>query len=401
MARQVLPIAGAIVGSFFGAPQIGFAIGSLIGNAVDPVQIQGPKIGDMAIQTSRDGVPRPIVFGIGAVAGNIIDRSEPRIVKKKERQGKGGGPETTSEHVYMSFAIRVCEGPVTSISRIWENEKLVYDPVSLPRDSTKFLEKVTFYLGDESQLPDPTLEALHGVGNTPAHRGTCYVVYNNKDLTDFGGAIPQYRFEVNGGDFGIGVDPYAANVISFLPMDSEYDEILLASWTNYGFTAFSSTGGPFGDSYGIFDDGHALNTIIGASASFAGAFTVDLFHNKGATTSDTILSFGNISLEINASGHLEYKCGAVTLTKTSYTSSVWRHIQLCRDASNTVYAFCDGVLVSTGVHSGIVGTNGTIDYGRVSGGGGYLTGKIAMARITAGICRNTANFTPPASGYHY
>lgn len=74
MARQVLPIVGAIVGAFFGAPQIGYAIGSIIGNAVDPEIIKGPKIGDAGIQTSAEGVSRPVVFGIAAVMGNVIAR---------------------------------------------------------------------------------------------------------------------------------------------------------------------------------------------------------------------------------------------------------------------------------------------------------------------------------------
>ena len=126
MARQALTIAGTIVGAAFGMPQLGFALGSMIGNAVDPVQIQGPKIGELQVQTSRDGVPRPIIFGVACVAGNIIDRSEPKIVKKKERQGKGG-PEVVTERVYQSFAIRICEGEIQGISRVWENEKLIYD----------------------------------------------------------------------------------------------------------------------------------------------------------------------------------------------------------------------------------------------------------------------------------
>lgn len=200
MARQALTIAGTIVGAAFGMPQLGFAIGSLVGNAVDPVKINGPKIGELQVQTSRDGVPRPIVFGVACVAGNIIDRSEPKIVKKKERQGKGG-PVTVTERVYMSYAIRICEGEAQSISRVWENEKLVYDarPGSeIPDDSAAFLQKATFYLGAEDQMPDPTFEAIHGVGNCPAYRGTAYIVFKDKDLTDFGGAIPQYRFEVNG-----------------------------------------------------------------------------------------------------------------------------------------------------------------------------------------------------------
>src|SRR5574343_21898 len=181
MARQILPIAGAIIGSAFGAPQLGFAIGSIIGNAVDPLKVMGPKVGDLQIQTSRDGVPRPIVYGVACVAGNIIDRTNPRIVKKNER-------------AYLSFAVRICEGPAAGISRVWEHEKLVYDVTpgsTIPNESAKFASKVTFYLGDETQMPDPTLEAFHGVGNTPAYRGTCYAVVKDKDVTDTGGAISQ------------------------------------------------------------------------------------------------------------------------------------------------------------------------------------------------------------------
>ena len=75
MARQVLPIVGAVIGAYFGGPQgaqIGYAIGSLVGNAVDPLVVDGPKIGDVAQQTSSEGVYRPIVFGTAQIAGNII-----------------------------------------------------------------------------------------------------------------------------------------------------------------------------------------------------------------------------------------------------------------------------------------------------------------------------------------
>ena len=226
MARQALTIAGTIVGAAFGMPQLGFAIGSLVGNAVDPVKINGPKIGELQVQTSRDGVPRPIVFGVACVAGNIIDRSEPKIVKKKERQGKGG-PTTVTERVYQSYAIRICEGEAQGISRIWENEKLIYDvrPGSaIAAESAELLTKVAIYLGDEAQMPDPTFEAIHGVGNCPAYRGTAYIVFKDKDLTDFGGAIPQYRFEVNGpiGTLTVGEVTHSKTLTGYGPASDIY-----------------------------------------------------------------------------------------------------------------------------------------------------------------------------------
>ena len=85
MARQILPIVGAALGSMVGMPQLGFMIGSMVGNAVDPVVMKGPKLGDLGVQTSRDGVPRPIVFGTACVTGNVIDRGSFVFTTKKER----------------------------------------------------------------------------------------------------------------------------------------------------------------------------------------------------------------------------------------------------------------------------------------------------------------------------
>ena len=72
MARQVLPIVGAVVGAFFGSPQIGYAIGAVVGNLVDPVINQGPKIGETGAQTSAEGAPRAIIYGTAHVTGNVI-----------------------------------------------------------------------------------------------------------------------------------------------------------------------------------------------------------------------------------------------------------------------------------------------------------------------------------------
>lgn len=198
MARQVLPIVGAIVGSFFGAPQLGFAIGSIIGNVVDPQVIKGPRIGDNALQTSAEGVYRPIVRGISAVMGNVIERGNRKVKTQRHSQGKGG-PVVEEQRVFWTFAIRVCEGPIAGITRIWMDEKLVYDvtPTSaIPDETGDFASKFRLYLGGEDQLPDPDIEAYRGIGNVPAYRGSAYVVFPNFDLTDRRESIPSFRFEV-------------------------------------------------------------------------------------------------------------------------------------------------------------------------------------------------------------
>lgn len=205
MARQVLPIVGAVIGGIYGGPagaQAGYMIGSIIGNVVDPQIIKGPRLGEAGLQTSAEGVFRPILFGTGAVKGNVVCRGN-RQVRTHEDDGKGG-PVTETERVYWTFAIRICEardstGGITLL-RMWEDEKLVYDvrPEStIQAESAEFAERFRFYNGSDDQLPDPDLEAFKGVGNVPAYRGSALIVFPNYDLTDTGERIKDYRFEVS------------------------------------------------------------------------------------------------------------------------------------------------------------------------------------------------------------
>lgn len=201
MARQVLPIVGAIVGSFIPGvgTQIGFMIGSIVGNIVDPQIIKGPSIGEGQQTTSQDGQPRPIIWGLGCVGANIIAKGD---LKKSTKEDDGkGGPVTVTEHFHLTYALRICEGPINGVLRIWEDEKLVYDVRTegsqvKPEENVKFAKNFRLYLGGEDQMPDPELEVIFGAGNTPAYRGTAYIVFPNRDVTDRRGSVPNYRFEV-------------------------------------------------------------------------------------------------------------------------------------------------------------------------------------------------------------
>lgn len=159
--------------------------------------IRGPRIGEISQQTSQEGVPRPIVFALSQpMQGNIIATSEPNVVRRKQRGGKGG-PKVETESVYRTYAVGVSEGPISGFVRVWRNGILVYNARDgATAENTKFLETARFFTGGWDQLPSPDLEAIFGVGYTPAHRGTAYMVMANDDLTDMRGAIPQYVFQV-------------------------------------------------------------------------------------------------------------------------------------------------------------------------------------------------------------
>jgi hypothetical protein len=200
--RQVLPVVGAAIGAYFGGQagaQIGWAIGSVIGNAVDPQVIKGPSLGDLSQQTAQEGGPRGIVFGLSQpMSGNIVFCSKPVIKTVEQQSGKGGGPITESQKVYRTYAIGICEGPITAIIRVWKNGKLVYDarPGGDASNNAKFLAATRIFLGDYAQMPSPDIEAIVGAGEAPAMRGTCYICRPNEDLTDQGGAVPQFVFQV-------------------------------------------------------------------------------------------------------------------------------------------------------------------------------------------------------------
>ena len=206
MAREVLGVAGAAVGSMFGpvGAQIGFAIGSALGSVIDPQYVDGPALSDAGLQTSRDGVPIPIGWGITHVVGNIIQMN-PIVESTKKTGGKKGGvKENIAKRTFGIGIGRGINGPIVGLLRCWENNKLIYDVRAgssfSALDNTAFEAATTLYLGTETQLPDPEFEAETGVDNTPAYRALAYIVFNNKDITNFGSSIPSYRFEIYAGD---------------------------------------------------------------------------------------------------------------------------------------------------------------------------------------------------------
>lgn len=169
-----------------------------------PTQVQ--RLGDLAKQSAKEGDPRTIVWGRARpIGGNLIHVQAPQKFWTKASVsggGKGGGgdQDTYIEQVRRSYAVGVCEGPITGFTRIWRNQKLVYDgrPGSEwgAKNNKTFLKKFKLYLGAWDQMPDPTLESIWGVGNVPAYRGTAYMVAIKETLTDLGGAVPQWTFEV-------------------------------------------------------------------------------------------------------------------------------------------------------------------------------------------------------------
>jgi hypothetical protein len=208
MASLVLGAAGAVAGSALlsggisllgvtltGA-QIGGAIGALAGSEIDAalmpgrsIMRSGPRLSDINIQASTEGVAIPRLFGRMRLAGQLIWASQfLEAAATASSGGKGGGAVRVTETDYsysISFAVGLCEGTATRLGRVWANGTLL--------DLSQYT--LRFHDGAESQDADPLIADIEN-GATPAYRGLCYVVFEDMPLAIFGNRIPQLQFEV-------------------------------------------------------------------------------------------------------------------------------------------------------------------------------------------------------------
>lgn len=269
--RTALTVVGGVVGAYFGYPQLGLVVGGLVGGIVDPTVIPGPKIGEIAIQTSADGVARPIIYGAMACYGNIIQTGQAVKVEGDDGGGKGEPEQATGDQVYRTYAIRICEGPVAALLRVWEDNKLVYDSRTgspILADSTRWMANKVFYTGSEDQLPDPTLVASVNP-DTPSYRGTCYMVFNTENLTNRTGSIPQYRFEVAKEVYttlgASTIGPVNPSFVTDVNVDEDGNMLMLRDQTG-GSSPFS-TGSPGTFTVATYDKNN-INTQINQEVIF-------------------------------------------------------------------------------------------------------------------------------------
>ena len=189
--------AWAVPGTILGMSGAGFGwmVGSMAGSLLFPPKApDGPRLEGKSVQVSTYGQPIPRVYGTHRMAGNVLWSTD-LIETATEQDGKGG-PSYTTYSYRASFAVSICQGPIVGIRRIWADGKLIFDQSETntgpQRDYNA--QSLAIYVGDESQLPDPTIQALQG--DTPAYRGQAYVVFTDLQLEKFGNRLPSLTFEV-------------------------------------------------------------------------------------------------------------------------------------------------------------------------------------------------------------
>lgn len=212
MSGQQIGTAVGFVAGFFlpGGPQVWAGIGGMIGGAISPTTVSGPRMSDGMAVTANDGIPNPWGFGTFAIGCNIINSFDLKEHKHTD-DGKGSGVEQETFTYTRSYAVGICRAkrredglydPIAGVLRATHNGKVVYNtmPDATPQQlaqNAKFLETFKFYLGGEDQLPDPTLESYMDAGNVSAYRGQVYMVATDEDQTQSGGSIGTWEFVVS------------------------------------------------------------------------------------------------------------------------------------------------------------------------------------------------------------
>ncbi|MFV0409544.1 MAG: glycoside hydrolase TIM-barrel-like domain-containing protein [Paracoccus sp. (in: a-proteobacteria)] len=199
MATILLSAAGASIGAGIGGTvfsvggaMIGRAIGATLGQVIDQKLLGGGsqavetgRIDRLRLQTAGEGVPLPCLWGQMRVPGHVIWAAPLTEVSRRQSGGKGSGPRVTNISYRLSVALALCEGPISGVGRVWADGEEI-SPADL---------NMHVYTSADDQLPDPCIVAHEGE-DTPAYRGTAYVVLEELELERWGNRLPQLSFEV-------------------------------------------------------------------------------------------------------------------------------------------------------------------------------------------------------------
>ena len=204
-------------------------------------------------------------------------------------------------------------------------------------------------------------------------------------------------------------DPYFNNVSLLLSLDSNFNDSSLNnhSVTVNGNTTISSTESKFGGGSGYFGGTDYLRIPATPSLHIGlQDFTLEMWVNRNGSSTSKFYIF-NIGGHGSNSYALYIQDGYLRsdfYTNTSISANidtvpgVWSHIATSRE-NGVLRTFVDGVLVSTNSGAAVSVSNSDITIGGLIWDQYYdfVGGYIDDLRLTIGVARYTANFTPPDS----
>ena len=204
----------------------------------------------------------------------------------------------------------------------------------------------------------------------------------NAGLTDFTGLNDAYAVGT--------VAPY-----------TQPNTVKLVNGSNSGAVYFNGSNYlalPNSPAYAFYTGNFTVECWINLSAAGGGAVTL-LSYNYQSTTPT-----GNWGFYLSGTGpYTLYFSSAATAHSSTTTATIstgtWYHVAYCRSGTSG-YFFVNGTQVGTTITDSTSYTTavaGPMYVGVMSNTTNYLTGYMQEARVTNGVARYTANFTPPAA----
>lgn len=216
-----------------------------------------------------------------------------------------------------------------------------------------------------------------------------------------------------------GGDPHWSNVVSLLHFDgtdgsTTFTDETGKTWTANGNAQIDTAQSKFGGASGYFD-GTGDYISVSSGMSLAGDFTIEAFVRPAAynnhfsiydsRTSGLANGFLMYINKTNNHVEVEYRNGgtwsAGPVSTTALALNTWVHVALARQGQ--VSKLYIGGIEEGSVDSGSVFnfSNGAARVGAVANADAdwAANGHIDALRITSGVARYTANFTPPSAPF--
>lgn len=206
-------------------------------------------------------------------------------------------------------------------------------------------------------------------------------------------------------------DEYTKLLLHF---DSDFTDLCGKTVTAYGNAAISSAQSKFGSASALFDGNEDYISTPGVDDWYfdTGDFTIDFWVRRNGTgsypgiisCSDTstgwAIGFGNGDNKIR----VVWNSAQQILSTNAIPDLTWTHIALVR-YGDTATLYINGVnngsVSVAGVNINPDG-NGALKIGKLNSSANYFfNGNVDEMRVSKGIARWTADFTPPASAYDW
>lgn len=174
-----------------------------------------PNYSGVQVQTSVLGTTRPVIYGWGKLAGNMLWTADFQTIahKTEEAGGKGGGQAGASvTYTYKTAVIiGLGQGPQNGIGQIWKSKTT----------TTLAKEGMTYFAGTQPQAVWGYLTTKHP--NQALNYATeAYVAASALDLGD-SADISNYNFEIKG---------FLAGAVPNFPKDADPAQVVIDALTN-------------------------------------------------------------------------------------------------------------------------------------------------------------------------